>query len=230
MNTSAASYLNFLVVKEGKIFTAKAREANRPRADSSGLQWEKHPLQCGWEFFCLSLFSWLINSGDFILSRIPALGWLLALVCCFPTYISPKVAVCCHWMVLAAIHRRLCPSNLNSTSIKEAACPSKLQRRVVTNASEDTPWETGLLSNCRNGYSLNVLSTPQERLPSNLPSSALPRLLDRAQPKKVEVVNTRQAAHSEACLPQLKQKVPFSRTVLFNYRKRNLRRHGSTGV
>lgn len=133
-------------------------------------------------------------------------------------------------MVLAAIHPRLCPSNLNSASIKEAACPSKLQRCVVTNAREDTPWETGLLSHCRNRYCLNVLSMLEERLPSNLPSSALPRLLDRAQPKKAQVLNTRKASHSEARPPQLKQKVPFSRTFLFNCRKRNLCRHGSTGV
>lgn len=200
------------------------------KLQQGGLQWEKHPLQCGWEFFCLPLFFWLINFGDFILSRIPALGWLLALECCFPTCISPRVAVCCHRMVLAAIHPRLCPSNLNRASIKEAACPSKLQRHVVTNAREDTPWETDLLSNCRNRYSLKVLSMLEGRFPSNLPSSALPILLDRAQPKKAEVLNTRKASHSEARLPQLKQKVPFSRTILFNCRKRNLRRHRSTGV
>lgn len=69
-------------------------------------------------------------------AEFPALGWRLTLNRCFPTCISPKLSVWCHWLLLAAIHPRLCSSSLNSASIIREACPSKLRRHVLTKREE----------------------------------------------------------------------------------------------
>lgn len=124
-----------------------------------------------WEFFCVFLLSWLLTIGISFQVECPVLVWLLKEEIGFSMCISPELASCLPWMLLAAMLPWLCLLSLNCAFIIREACPGKLWGHVLSNLRRGHALGKQTVSPTAKIFAPLVCSVYQER-PQRVPSQA----------------------------------------------------------